>query len=125
MENRIAFLSLLLSLGLMQLAVCQDSPDCSALQVPFSGAPFSGELLHCTAVHRENSTGCMHACVDMPRPAAVQMFNTEVCMHVYLEESRHAVICSKSVVVHACSMKLSGKISKTLSHQAKLKLASL
>ena len=44
MEKRGVFLSLFLIPALVQLAVCQDSPDCSALQVPFSGAPFSGEL---------------------------------------------------------------------------------
>ena len=44
MEKRGVFLSLFLILALVQLAVCQDPPDCSALQVPFSGAPFSGEL---------------------------------------------------------------------------------
>ena len=86
MEKRSVFLSLPLILALVQLAVCQDSPDCSALQVPFSGAPFSGELAsYRTAWPRvkknkiKNLRNAPCTCVDMP----VWKYNFEVCMHVY------------------------------------------
>ena len=37
------FLSLLFMLVLLQLSTCQEAPNCSALEMPYSGSPFSGE----------------------------------------------------------------------------------
>ena len=37
------FLSLLFLLVLLQLSTCQEAPNCSALEMPYSGSPFSGE----------------------------------------------------------------------------------
>ena len=42
------FLSPLFLLVLVQLSTCQEAPNCSALEVPYSGLPFSGEY---DAVH--------------------------------------------------------------------------
>ena len=105
MENRSAFFSLLLlSLALVQLAVCQNSPDCSALQVPFSGAPFSGELSRCTIVHRENSRR-VHACM---RWLTIKTFRRANIKHQRVDACvlQRIPPCSKSVVVQACSVKL-------------------
>ena len=49
MAKFISLSLLLLTVALVEFATCQESPNCSRLEVPYSGLPFSGELHAWTA----------------------------------------------------------------------------